>query len=508
MILTIDGNSLNISKISNFLNNRYSKVVLSKKAEEKIKSSYENVVKIINEERPVYGITTGFGSFADVLISREDAKKLQENLIKSHAAGTGNPFDEKLVLLIMLLRANALAKGYSGISPTTLNLLLEFINKKLIPYVPKYGSVGASGDLAPLSHIALALIGKGEIFYKGKKMSAHEALHKAGLKKIRLHAKEGLALTNGTQMMSAVLSYACSKFETLYKLAIISSSMSVEALLGSITPFDSKIHNARPHKGQKLTAFLLTEILKDSQIVKSHENCSRIQDAYTLRCIPQVYGACFDTYNYVKGIVETEINSATDNPLIFDENNVLSGGNFHGEPVAFGLDFLALAFSELGNMIERRIDRMLNSNSNKTLPPFLTEKGGLNSGFMIAQYTAAALVSENKLLCHPASSDSIPTSANQEDHVSMGSIGAVKILKIIENLEAIISIELLCSCQALEFHKNTEPCAVNSEVLKIIRKKVPFWEEDGITYKEIENIRKIIYSKDMKKIINNLKINE
>ncbi|MCK9471874.1 MAG: histidine ammonia-lyase [Bacilli bacterium] len=504
--LFINGENLNYQIVSDFIEGKYSKVDLTEQAWKKVENSNEIVKKIVERKKPVYGITTGFGSFADIVISKEDTEKLQENLIISHAAGVGEPFEENIVRLIMLFRANALSKGFSGIYPTTLKLLLELINKNITPYVPKYGSVGASGDLAPLSHIALTLIGLGKAFYKGELIDSKKALSSCGLKEIRLKAKEGLALNNGTQMMSACGYYALYKFERLIKTAIVTASMSVEGLLGSTTPFKKEIHDVRPHYGQKKVAKLLFDILSDSDIVNSHKDCSRVQDAYTLRCIPQVYGACLDVWKHVEKVFEIEINSATDNPLIFSEEDVFSGGNFHGEPVALNLDFLAMAVSEIGNMSERRTDRLLNNPSNKVLPAFLTQKGGLNSGLMIAQYTSAALVTENKILCHPASVDSIPTSANQEDHVSMGSISAVKIQKIIENLENILSIELMCAFNAVKFHKGINPSSVSKKVINELEKEISVWDYDRIMYMEIEKVKKVMKSEGFLKILNNMNI--
>ena len=505
-ILFINGENLNYKIVCDFIEGKYSKVDLTEDSWEKVKKSNNIVKKIIERKKPVYGITTGFGSFADVVISKEDTEKLQENLIISHAAGVGEPFEENIVRLIMLFRANALAKGFSGIFPSTLRLLLELINNNITPYVPKYGSVGASGDLAPLSHIALTLIGKGKAYFKGELIESIEALKKCSLNPVVLKAKEGLALNNGTQMMSACGYYALFRFERLLKTAIVTAAMSVEGLLGSLTPFRKEIHEVRPHYGQKKVAEIIFNMLSKSGIVNSHKDCSRVQDAYTLRCIPQVYGACLDVWRHVENIFEIEINSATDNPLIFSEEDVFSGGNFHGEPVALNLDYLALAVSEIGNMSERRIDRMLNNASNKVLPAFLTEKGGLNSGLMIAQYTAAALVTENKVLSHPASVDSIPTSANQEDHVSMGSISAVKIHKIIENLENILSVEMMCAYNAVKFHKKLNPADVSRNVIDELEKEISVWDYDRIMYVEIEKVKKVISSDGFLKILNNIKL--
>ncbi|PLX19771.1 MAG: histidine ammonia-lyase [Candidatus Muiribacterium halophilum] len=502
--IEIDGNSLNLRKIRKLIE-KDQKIKLSKKAKKTVLDSYQIVKSIISKEKTVYGITTGFGSFAQVRISEKDTAKLQENLVFSHAAGVGEPFDPKTVKIIMLLRANALAKGLSGVSPETIELLIEFYNRNIIPYVPKYGSVGASGDLAPLSHIALCLIGHGQVFYKGKWVKTSTVLKKEKLKPLKLKAKEGLALTNGTQMMTAVAVLSILKFEDLLKKAIISAGMSLEALLGSLTPFRKEIHNARPHYGQKKIAEIFRKTLEDSDLIHSHLKCTKVQDAYTLRCIPQVYGACLDTLKSVSKVIEIEINSATDNPLIISEDVVLSAGNFHGEPIALNLDFLAIAVSEIANMAERRIDRLLNNASNQTLPPFLVKNGGLNSGLMIAQYTAAALVSENKILSHPASVDSIPTSANQEDHVSMGSIGATKIIKILENLDYVVNIELLCAFNALQFHKQA-PSRINKKVVKLISEELEPWETDHIAYIEIETIKDISDTEDFKKIISGIKL--
>ena len=444
----------------------YEKVEISKNALSRIEKSRKHVEKFLGRGKPIYGINTGFGALDKIKISHDEIDELQENLIKSHSVGVGEPFSEDIVRSMILLRINSISKGYSGVRKEIVLTLVDMLNHEITPIVPSQGSVGASGDLAPLAHIALSLIGKGKVFYKGEKVPSKEALAKEGLSPITLKAKEGLALINGTQAMTAILSLVIYDAKKLFESALITASMSIDALKGSTTPFDPRIHKIRPHKGQIYVAQKLLEYLEDSQIRNAHLYCSKVQDAYSLRAIPQVFGAVKDTIDYVEKVVLTEIHSVTDNPLIF-EDDALSGGNFHGEPIALTADFLGIALSELANITERRIDRLVNPLVSG-LPPFLAKgKVGLNSGMMLWQYTAASLVSENKVLAHPSSVDSIPTSAYQEDHVSMGTYGARKAQTILENSTKVVAIEAMTSAHALHF---LEPLQTGKKIIKYVRK--------------------------------------
>jgi histidine ammonia-lyase len=449
-----------------------------------------------------YGITTGFGAFKDKIISREQAELLQRNIVLSHAVGVGNAFDTPTTRAIMLIRANTLARGFSGIRLETLELLIEFLNKGVHPQIPEKGSLGASGDLAPLAHMACVLIGESEAEFEGEIINAKDALAKANLKPIVLAAKEGLALTNGTTIMTAVGLLETHKAKRLADVADISGCLSLEALNGTTSAFDERIHALRPHPRQIHCANNLRKILEGSEFVREFD-ASNVQDAYSLRCIPQVHGACRDAIAYAEWIVNIELNAVTDNPLIFcDENceniDVISGGNFHGEPLALAMDYLAIALSELGNISERRLMRLTDECSNAhILPAFLTENGGLNSGFMMVQYTAAALVSENKILSHPASVDSIPSSANTEDHVSMGVTSALKLRQVAENLEIILSLELFSAAQGIDFRRRrigAEKQLGNKTqiVYKLIREKVPFIERDTFMKPLIDAVHKIV----------------
>lgn len=478
------------------------RVILSEKAKQQVNRASEAVQKLLERGEIAYGITTGFGAFKDKIISREEVEKLQRNIVISHAVGVGNPFDIPTTRAIMLIRANTLARGFSGIRLETLELLLEFLNRGIHPIIPEKGSLGASGDLAPLAHMACVLIGEGETEFQGKKLWAKDALAKADLQPIKLAAKEGLALTNGTTIMTAVGLLETYKAKRLAELADISGCLSLEALNGTMLAFDERIHALRPHPRQIKCAENLREILQGSEFTRKFDS-SNVQDAYTLRCIPQVHGACRDAVDYADWLLKLELNSVTDNPLIFcDENceniEVISGGNFHGEPLALAFDYLAIALSELGNISERRIMRLTDEASNAhVLPAFLTEHGGLNSGFMIVQYTAAALCTENKILAHPASVDTIPTSANVEDHVSMGATSAIKLRQIAENLEQILALELFAAAQGIDFRRKrigadkklgqkTQP------VYDKIRERVPFIEEDTLMYPHIQAVKNLV----------------
>ncbi len=446
----------------------------------------------IAEGKVIYGVTTGFGSLCNQTISAENARRLQTNLLMSHAAGVGKPLAGEIVRAMMAVRIQDLALGHSGVRFETLDALVDLLNSGLVPVVPEQGSVGASGDLAPMAHLALVLIGEGEAFLDGRRLPGGEALAAAGLKPIRLEAGEGIALTNGTQAMTAIMALAVHDALNLSKTADIACAMSLEVLMGTNTEFDPRIHRLRPHPGQAAAADNMFRITEGSEIISSHRDCSRIQDAYTLRCSPQVHGASKDALDHVKTVTLTEINSSTTNPLIFpEEDDFLLGGNFHGQPIALAADYLALALAELANISERRIERLVNPQLSG-LPAFLIAESGLNSGFMIAQYTAAALVSENKSLAHPASVDSIPTSANKEDHVSMGTIAARKCRAILENTERVIAIELLCAAQAMDLLTQGRPGAGTEEAYRAVREIVPVMKEDRVLYRDIEAVIELV----------------
>ena len=486
----IDGNSLTLKDIIHVARSS-AEVQLTDAAVQLVKKSREVVDEFVREEKVVYGITTGFGKFSDVVISKDETRDLQKNLIISHACGVGNPFPEEVVRAIMLLRANALSKGFSGVRLETLNTLIEMLNKSVHPVIPEKGSLGASGDLAPLSHMVLVMLGEGEAYYKGERMSGKEAMLKADISTIDLTSKEGLALINGTQVMTAVGALTVYDAINLTKLADISASLTLEALNGITDAFDPRIHEVRPHTGQMSCAKNLLTITQDSNLT-TRQGQIRVQDPYTLRCLPQIHGASKDAINYVVEKINIEINAATDNPLIFsDDKDVISGGNFHGQPMALSFDFLGIALAELANSAERRIERLVNPQLSG-LPAFLTPKGGLHSGFMIAQYSAAALVSENKVLAHPASVDSIPSSANQEDHVSMGTIAARKAKDILYNTSRVLAIELLSAAQAIDFSEPAKLGKGTSAAYKKIREVVDTLHDDRVMYIDINKCASLI----------------
>ncbi|WP_346929317.1 histidine ammonia-lyase [Clostridium sp.] len=490
----INGNDLRLEDIVNVARNNY-QVEISEEAIKRVEKSRGIVDKIVEEDRVVYGITTGFGKFSDVSISGEDCKTLQRNLIISHACGFGDSLDTDIVRTIILLRANALSKGYSGIRLSTLQTLVAMLNKGVHPIIPEKGSLGASGDLAPLSHMVLPMIGEGEAEYQGKIISGREAMNKAGIEVVQLIAKEGLALINGTQVMTAVGALALWDGINLIKSGDIAAALTVEALRGIRDAFDLRTHNIRPHEGQIETAKNILALVDGSSLVTSQGEI-RVQDAYTLRCIPQIHGASKDALNYAKHKVEIEINSVTDNPIVTEEGDVISGGNFHGQPMALTFDFLGIAMSEIANVSERRLERLINYQLND-LPAFLVKHGGLNSGFMITQYAAAALVSENKILAHPASVDSIPSSANQEDHVSMGTIAARKARDIIRNAERVVATEILAACQAIDFRQEYTLGKGTKVAYESVRDVVNFIENDVVMYKEIDKVTELLRSGEL-----------
>jgi histidine ammonia-lyase len=432
---------------------------LSDEARTKMRAARELVERAAHGTREhTYGINTGFGRFVSTSIPEEQTQELQLRLLRSHACGVGEPYPAEIVRAAMLLRANALAKGNSGARIETVELLLECLARGVLPRVPSRGSVGASGDLAPLAHLALPLVGEGEAWYEGELLSGGDALAAAGLEPTQLEAKEGLSLVNGTQFMAAFGALGVVRARRLAQAADVACALSLEALQGSRTSFLPQIHRLRPLRGQTASAANILRLLEGSAIIEAHKWCDKVQDAYSLRCAPQVHGAARDLLDYVEGTIAVELNSATDNPLVLVEDELLvSNGNFHGQPLAFALDALAMATSELASIAERRVERLVNPNLSDGLPAFLTTDGGLNSGFMIPQYVAASLVSENKALCHPASVDSIPTSAGQEDHVSMGNASGLKAWQVLANAESAVGIELLAGAQGVEFLAPLEP---------------------------------------------------
>ena len=504
----LDGESLNIHQVA-FLaygpdEGQNVHVTLADEAWRKVTRAEEAVQGILERGEVVYGVTTGFGAFKDRIIPLDQVEQLQRNILMSHAVGVGPLLDTATTRAMMAIRANTLAKGHSGIRAATLRLLLDMLNRGVYPAVPCQGSLGASGDLAPLAHMSLPLIGLGEAFYRGERLPAAVALARAGLEPVTLGAKEGLALTNGTTMMTAIGALTAVQAENLAFIADLAGSLSMEALNGTIRAFDPRIHQARPHPRQIESAAIIRRLLEGSGYLRG-DDPRNVQDAYTLRCIPQVHGAIRDAIVYAGWVLNIELNSATDNPLfMFDEESgevtVLSGGNFHGEPVAIAMDYLSLALTELGNISERRLMRLTDEASNQeTLPAFLVQHGGLNSGFMLTQYTAASLASENKVLAHPASADTIPSSANVEDHVSMGSNAARQARQIADNVERILALELMAAAQGIDFRRQALGPEVplgrgTAPAYRLIREEVPFLEEDAVMYPYIEAVRRLIAS--------------
>ncbi len=488
--ITLDGRSLTLDNLERIAR-AGADAMLAPRAAERMRASREIVERYVAAGKTVYGVTTGFGVFADVAISPEKSVELQRNLILSHCAGVGEPLEGAVVRAMMALRANALALGFSGIRVEVVELLLRMLNEDFVPVIPAQGSVGASGDLAPLAHLAAALMGVGEVLLRGERMDAAEGLGRIGAAPVVFQAKEGLAMINGTQAITAIGGLALARARRLLDLADVLAAMTLDALQGTDVAFDARIHEARPHEGQKLVAARLRALLAGSPLRESHRGCGQVQDAYSLRCVPQVHGAVRDAVAFAAGKVEIEINSATDNPLVFEDGAVLSGGNFHGAPVAMACDVAALALTDLASIAERRIERLVNPNLSG-LPPFLVEEGGLHSGFMIAQVTAAALVSESKTLAHPASVDSIPTSANKEDHVSMGPIAARKLERIVENVANVLAIEGICAAQALEFRRPLLSSAPLERAYDAIRCAVAPWKADRYLHADLVAMRRIL----------------
>lgn len=467
------------------------KGILTDQCLEKIKTSNLRVQKIVSKGEIVYGINTGFGPLCNTKISKEDTKILQSNILQSHSVGVGKPISATLAKLMLILKIHALAKGYSGIAVGTMQRMIWHLEHDAIPVVPSQGSVGASGDLAPLSHLFLPLIGLGKIHYEGETITTAELFQKTGLQPLELGPKEGLALINGTQFIAAHAVLVVKKLQYCLKHADIVGAMMLEGLQGSIKPFFEELHALRPFKGNQHVAGRIRTLLQGSEILEDHIDCERVQDPYSLRCIPQVHGASRNAWLHLKELLEVELNSVTDNPVIIDDELTISGGNFHGQPLAMALDYATVAASELGNISDRRIYLALEGNS-PGVPKLLMEDTGINSGYMILQYTTAALASENKGLCFPASADSIPTSLGQEDHVSMGSISGRKALQVIENVEKILAIELLTASQAFEFRKPLKSGLVLDEIHKFIRTKVSFADSDRVFADDIERGIEII----------------
>ncbi|WDF56881.1 histidine ammonia-lyase [Mucilaginibacter sp. KACC 22063] len=471
------------------------KGVLSAQAVENIKRSESYVAEILNSNTSVYGINTGFGPLCNTKISATDARKLQTNILKSHSVGVGEAVPVEIAKIMLITKVHALAQGYSGIALTTLERILWHIEQDIIPVVPEKGSVGASGDLAPLSHLFLPLIGLGEVFEDGNRVPAQELLEKHGLLPLELGPKEGLALINGTQFILAFAVQAVERLDQLLLTADVVGAMSLEGLMGSASPFDARLHELRPFEGCKQVAANLRRLLQGSQIMVAHADCDRVQDPYSLRCMPQVHGASRNAWKHLNDLVEIELNSVTDNPIIFNADDTISGGNFHGQPLAMALDYATIAAAELGNIADRRCYLM--NEGRYGLPKLLIPDAGLNSGLMIPQYTTAALVTENKTLCFPASADSVPTSLGQEDHVSMGSISGRKLHKVLDNVEYIMAIELLYATQAMEFRRPLRSSSILERCHKMVREQVPFISDDRIFADDIKRLHQLILSGDL-----------
>lgn len=465
----------------------------------RIKKSRDIVEEALDRDEPFYGINTGFGALANKKVGDEQLKQLQRNLILSHSVGVGDLIPKDISRLMLQLKIHALGIGNSGISEETFDRLIQFSRLDLIPAIPEKGSVGASGDLAPLAHMSLPLLGLGDFWNEEgtDTIPASKLLEEYGLEPIELQAKDGLSLINGTQQMSAYGAYVIEKAQALATAADLIAAMSLEALQGSIKPFDARIHNIRPHKGQQLVAENVRNLLIDSEILESHRHCGKVQDPYCLRCVPQVHGASRNALQHCSDTIETEINSVTDNPLVFENGDIISGGNFHGQPLALALDYAKIALAEFGSIAERRTYLLLEGHDG--LPKLLMEETGINSGFMIPQYTSAALVSENKVLCHPSSVDSIPTSLGQEDHVSMGSISALKLLEVYQNVEKILAIELFTAAQALDFRKPLQPGRGVKIAHQFIREIIPHADEDHYFKDDINKAIELLQNREMMK---------
>jgi histidine ammonia-lyase len=491
-MILLDGRTLTLADLQ-AIADHLEPAALDRHAAEAVDASRAIVDAHAGGDAPVYGINTGFGSLAEVKIARNALGDLQRNLLRSHAAGVDDPLPARAVRAMMALRANVLAKGYSGIRRDTLERLIEMLNARVHPVVPSRGSVGASGDLAPLAHLALGMIGEGQAELDGELLPASEALRRAGVEPLVLAAKEGLTLLNGTQHMTAVGGLAVLDAEITCRIADIAGALSLEALKGTVRAFDPRVAAARPHPGQVAVASLLRELLAGSEIAESHKDCGKVQDPYSLRCMPQVHGASRDVLAFARTVLEREAASSTDNPLVFvDTGEMISGGNFHGQPVALALDAAALAVAELANISERRIEQLVNPHLSSGLPPFLAPDSGLHSGFMIAQVSAAALVSENKILAHPASVDSIPSSAGREDHVSMGATAALKLATIHDHVRTVLAIELLCAAQGIDLRRPLTTTRPLEAIHAAIRTRVPAMMVDRPIAPDVVAMRALI----------------
>lgn len=493
--IVLDGRSLTIADVGRVARGG-AVASLSESAARRVTEARALVEKHLASDEPVYGINTGFGYLSNVRIPKADLAQLQVNLIRSHSTGVGAPLSPEQTRALMLLRANVMATGCSGVRLETVAMLLDMLNADVLPIVPGKGSVGASGDLAPLAHLALAMLGEGDVLHRGERKKSDEALRAIGRTPLSPEAKEGLCLINGTQAMGALGCLALRDAEALTAIADIAGATSVEGQKATPVAFDRRIHERRPHPGQLASAANLRALLEGSRIAESHEDCEKVQDAYSFRCMPQVHGATRDALAYVRKTLEVEINSATDNPLVFVESGeMLSGGNFHGQPLALALDFLAIATSELANISDRRVEQLIDP-ALSGLPAFLAENPGLNSGFMLAQVTAASLINENRVLCWPASTDSIPTSANREDHVSMGMTSARKAVEVVGNTRTCLAIELLCGCQAIDLVGLTPGKGVEA-AHRVVRKRVPFMKQDRVLCHDIDAVAEILASGEL-----------
>ena len=476
------------------------KGIINAEADKAIRASWREVEKIVHAQHPVYGINTGFGPLCDTRISEADTSLLQSNILKSHSVGVGKPIPQEIAKIMLITKVQALAQGYSGVAPETLQRIIWHIDHNIIPIVPEKGSVGASGDLAPLSHLFLPLIGLGEVYENDQCVPAGDLLKKHKLQPLVLGPKEGLALINGTQFILAFAVKAVQRLDDALNRADLIGALSLEGLMGSARPFDARLHAIRPFKGTKVVADRLFTLLTGSEINSSHVNCDRVQDPYSLRCMPQVHGASRNAWLHLKELTEIELNSVTDNPVIFNADDTISGGNFHGQPLALPLDYATVAAAELGNIADRRCYLM--SEGRYGLPKLLTQDAGLNSGLMIPQYTTAALVTENKTLCFPASADSVPTSLGQEDHVSMGSISGRKLHQVIDNLEYIQAIELLYAAQAVDFRRPLKSTPVIEAIHDLVRQHVPHIQDDRVFAIDIHNLHQLITNGSLLAIAN------
>jgi histidine ammonia-lyase len=501
-MLQLRGQKLTLEQIAAVANSQ-EQVALADEARRRMEQSRRVVEKIVAENRTVYGVNTGFGKLSDVRIETGELRKLQLNLVRSHSCGLGDPLSIPEARAMLLLRANVLACGLSGARPLAAETLVAMLERGVTPVIPEKGSVGASGDLAPLAHLALCAIGEGEAFYKGERLPAADALKQAEIEPLQLEVKEGLALLNGTQAMGAVGGLALQRADRLVRLADLAGAMSLEALKGTPVAFDARVHAARPHAGQSEVASHLRRLLEGSEIRASHlQNDPRVQDAYSLRCMPQVHGAVRDTLQYARAVVETETGSATDNPLVFAETEeVLSGGNFHGAPLALAFDYAAIALTDLISITERRIDRLVNPDANEDLPPFLTKHAGIASGFMMLQVTAVALLSEAKILAHPASADNVPTDGGKEDHVSMGMTAATKLRSIVNLAEQVIAIELITGAEGLEHRKPLVPGGGVRAAYEIVRAQVKPLNEDRSMSVDIQKVIEKIHADEFDSLL-------